>query len=134
MNRPIWTQRLMELYAESGSSIRDISEATNIPKSALQRYFTGETINIPTDRIQRLAQYFGVEAVYIMGWSDAPDGILDGGFQGLPKGVLMKDGTIVPVPDGKEKQVETFVLLFNALDEEKQRFIIQSMRGLKAEE
>jgi len=50
---------------------------TGIPKSAIQRYATGETEKIPLDRLELLAQALGISSAYLMGWEemmdDAPD-------------------------------------------------------------
>lgn len=68
-----WARRLLELYKNSGVSHREIAKATGIPKSAVQRYLTGETDNIPLDRIKKLAAYFGVTAEYILDWEPDPE-------------------------------------------------------------
>lgn len=64
----IWTKRLMELFEQSNSTYRDISKATGIPISALHRYITGTSENIPLDRLTQLAKYFNVKSEYLMGW------------------------------------------------------------------
>ena len=43
---------------------------TGIPKSAIQRYATGETEKIPLDRLELLAQALGISSAYLMGWED----------------------------------------------------------------
>lgn len=63
----IWTIRLKTLSDNSGLSLRDISRLTDIPKSVVQRYLSGETKNIPIDRIKALAKAFGVTAEFVMG-------------------------------------------------------------------
>ena len=75
----IWTRRLMELFLESRETYRDISNATKIPVSAVHRYITGETENIPLDRLEKLAAHFGVKTEYLTGWeTDQGDNDLNG--------------------------------------------------------
>lgn len=49
-------------------SYGELSKITGIPKSAIQRYATGETEKIPMDRLKLMAQALGVTTEYLMGW------------------------------------------------------------------
>ena len=69
----IWTQRLMELFAEKNTTYRDISKATGIPISALHRYISGDTDKVPLDRLEKLANYFEVAIEYLAGWDRAKE-------------------------------------------------------------
>lgn len=63
--------RMKELFNEREDiSYSSLSKITGISKSALQRYFTGETEKIPIDRIVRIAEAFDVPPSYILGWDD----------------------------------------------------------------
>ena len=64
------SERILSLIEKNGISYGDLSKATNIPKSALQRYATGETTKIPIPRIEAIARALGASAAYIMGWDD----------------------------------------------------------------
>ena len=66
------SQRIRVLIQVQQASFRELSEKTGIPKSAIQRYATGETTKIPLDRVTLLAQALGVTPAYLMGWEDAP--------------------------------------------------------------
>ena len=50
-------------------SIRELSESTGIPKSAIQRYTSGDTEKIPIDRMILMAQALGIDPAYVMGWN-----------------------------------------------------------------
>ena len=52
-------------------SIRELSEKTGIPKSAIQRYTSGVTEKIAIDRMKLMAEALGIDPAYVMGW-DAP--------------------------------------------------------------
>lgn len=62
------SQRLIEAYRNSGLSFPELEKITGIPKSSIQRYITGGAENLPTSRLEKLAEALGVSASYIMGW------------------------------------------------------------------
>jgi len=55
------SKRLLQLIEDNDISYGELSKKTNIPKSALQRYATGETEKIPITRIEVMLMY-GKEA------------------------------------------------------------------------
>ena len=67
----IRSERIFAAMTERGLSYGELSRLTGIPKSALQRYATGETANIPIDRIEKIAEATGVAAEYLLGWDGA---------------------------------------------------------------
>lgn len=64
------SKRLLELIESKNISYGELSKMTNIPKSALQRYATGETEKIPITRIEVIAKALNTTAQFIMGWND----------------------------------------------------------------
>lgn len=62
------SERILRAIKESNLSYGEISNITSIPKSALQRYATGETDKIPIERIELIAKATGVTSEYLMGW------------------------------------------------------------------
>ena len=54
-----------------GYLLGDLSDKTGIPKSALQRYATGQTEKIPIDRLEKIASAIGVTTSFLMGWDSA---------------------------------------------------------------
>lgn len=64
-------QRILKIMAEKKISYGELSKATGVPKSALQRYATGETDKIPIDRLELIAAALGVNTEYLVGWEDA---------------------------------------------------------------
>lgn len=65
-------QRIIEAMRKADLSYGELSKITGIPKSALQRYATGETAKIPLDRIDAIAKATHVTAAYLLGWADGP--------------------------------------------------------------
>ena len=66
------SNRILSLIEEKGLSYGELSELTKIPKSAIQRYATGETEKIPLPRIEALADALGVSSAYLIGWGEEP--------------------------------------------------------------
>lgn len=62
------SDRILRAIQSAKLSYGTLHELTGIPKSALQRYATGETEKIPIDRIELIAKATGVSATYLMGW------------------------------------------------------------------
>ena len=62
--------RLLQSITEKGYSYGELARITGFPKSAIQRYATGQTPKIPVDRLERLADVLGVSAAYLMGWEE----------------------------------------------------------------
>lgn len=67
------SKRILSAITDSHISYGELSKLTGIPKSALQRYATGETEKIPIDRIEKIANATGVTSQYLLGWEDEPD-------------------------------------------------------------
>lgn len=63
----IQSERISALMQEKGISYGKLSNATGIPKSALQRYATGETKKIPLDRLESIAKALDASPAYLMG-------------------------------------------------------------------
>lgn len=67
-----FSQKLAQAMKDKEMSTRRLSELTGIPKSAIQRYTSGETEKIPIDRMIRMADAMGIDPAYVMGWADDP--------------------------------------------------------------
>lgn len=61
--------RIKELIEETGLTVRELAEAADCSKSAMQRYIAGER-DIPTSVINGLAAAFKVHPAYLFGWVD----------------------------------------------------------------
>ena len=67
------SNRILEIILAKDISYGELSEITKIPKSALQRYATGQTEKIPIDRLEKIATAIGTTTSYLMGWDDASE-------------------------------------------------------------
>ena len=70
------SEKMLRILSEKEISYGELAEKTGIPKSALQRYATGQTEKIPIDRLQIIASAIGTTPEYLMGWNvdDSNDG------------------------------------------------------------
>lgn len=66
--------QLNRLIKESGMSYRELQVLTGIPHSAIHRYSTGTTNNIPISRLDKLARVLGTSAAHLLGWIEPPKG------------------------------------------------------------
>lgn len=80
--------RLLELIEKNGFSYGMLSDRTGIPKSALQRYATGDTTKIPAERAEVLARELGSTAAYILGLTEDTLCLLGYHIARMPKGVV----------------------------------------------
>ena len=64
------SNRILNIILTKDISYGELSTLTGIPKSALQRYATGETEKIPIDRLELIAKALGTTTAYLMGWED----------------------------------------------------------------
>lgn len=64
-----FSEKLAQAMKDKEMSTRQLSELTGIPKSAIQRYTSGETEKIPIDRMIRMAEAMGIDPAYVMGWA-----------------------------------------------------------------
>lgn len=64
----VFSERLRSAMVEKRVSYGELSKVTGIPKSALQRYATGETEKVPMDRVQKIARALGLESRVMVGW------------------------------------------------------------------
>lgn len=67
------SKRILSAITNSKISYGELSKSTGIPKSALQRYATGETEKIPIDRIEKIANATGVSSQYLLCWEEEPE-------------------------------------------------------------
>lgn len=69
------SQRLLELIGRRAMSYSELAEKTGIPKSALQRYATGETAKIPLNRMEAMAAALRTTPAYLLGWEKSAGGM-----------------------------------------------------------
>lgn len=68
------SKRIQAALQDANISYGELSARTGIPKSALQRYATGETEKIPTDRLIKISLALGVSPLSLADCKKAPTG------------------------------------------------------------
>lgn len=86
------SKRILDTILKKEISYGELSSRTGIPKSALQRYATGETEKIPIDRLQMIAKAIGTTTAYLMGWEE-------------PQTTIPNNSLFSPLPPMKEWKV-----------------------------
>ena len=64
------SKRIYQAICDAGLSYGELAILTKIPKSALQRYATGETEKCPLSRLEAIAKATGVSPAYLMDWDE----------------------------------------------------------------
>ncbi len=64
------SKKILSLIEEKNISYGDLSTITKIPKSALQRYATGQTEKIPINRLEAIAAALDTTAAFLLGWEE----------------------------------------------------------------
>lgn len=103
------SERILNIITEKDISYGELSEKTGIPKSALQRYATGQTEKIPIDRLQLIASAIGTTPEFLMGWNTEGSPKNNSPLLPLPRMKRWKviGGTACGTPIHKEIEEET---------------------------
>ena len=104
-------KRILELIQEQRISYSELEKLTGIPKSALQRYATGETEKIPLDRLPVIAKALHCSAQYLMGWDDTPP---------------------APAPTLPDERTKEIIELVSRLTPQEKDMIIAQLKGILA--
>ena len=67
-------QRIAIMRERSGLTLSELAARLGVREATVQRYETGEIANIKRDTIIDIANALGCSPIYLMGWSDNPDG------------------------------------------------------------
>ena len=71
------SERIRAILEEKNISYGELSAQTGIPKSTLQRYATGRTEKIPTDKLVKIAIALGVSPLSLADFDTASEIIAD---------------------------------------------------------
>ena len=71
------SERIRAILEEKNISYGELSTQTGIPKSTLQRYATGRTEKIPTDKLVKIAIALGVSPLSLADFDTASEIIAD---------------------------------------------------------
>lgn len=65
------SEKIKKAIEEKGLSYQALQEKSGIPKSAIQRYASGDTEKLPIDRVVKIAKALSISPGYLMGWEDS---------------------------------------------------------------
>lgn len=68
-----FADRLRQLREEKGLSLDAVGRYIGVGRANIYKYEHGIIINIPPDKLYKLAELFGVTRPYLMGWTDERD-------------------------------------------------------------
>ena len=64
--------RLKALRKEKRMTLEDVAKRLGVGRATVRKYENGMITNIPSDKIEIIANIFGVSPAYLMGWTDDP--------------------------------------------------------------
>ena len=70
MNRKTIGDRIKERRSICGMSQVDLADKIDVSKQTLYKYESGTVTNIPSDKIEKMAEAFNVSPCYLMGWEE----------------------------------------------------------------
>lgn len=139
-----YSKRIKQAIDDSKLSYGDLSKITGIPKSALQRYATGETEKIPLDRLELIAEATKVNTAYLLGWTENSSCIELNNSAGseisqtAKNGIaLIGNGNLVSYPGAIEElssQTYDLVRIYNILSPKRQIKLMSFAYELEEEE
>ena len=65
-----FAERLKELRTEKGMTLDDVARHIGVKRPNIYKYEHGIILNVPPEKVHKLAQLFGVTRPYMMGWTD----------------------------------------------------------------
>jgi transcriptional regulator with XRE-family HTH domain len=112
------SNRILNLILSKELSYAELSQLTGVPKSALQRYATGETEKIPADRLELIAKALGTTAAALLGQSSAnPAAVSD---DDIKFALFGGDGEITDAMYQEVKEFAALIKLREAMKKQKE--------------
>lgn len=66
------SKKLTDLRRQHRYTLEEVGNRIGVSKQTLYKYEKGIITNIPSDRIEALAEFYGVTPAYLMGWEEKP--------------------------------------------------------------
>lgn len=122
-----FSKKLADAMKEKKISTRTLSEMTGVPKSAIQRYTSGETEKIPIDRMKLMAKALGIDPAYVMGWDEVSS--VPGSESPAAQKLRVIGKELSRPSDPRESEL---VDLFQRLNDGGKEALLSSARGMAA--
>ena len=121
-------ERIKELREEKGLTLLELANLLPVSEATAQRYESGFIINVPYDKILKLAEIFDCSPIYLMGWSEKKDGTSGINVNGSISGsqVLNADnGSSINIGDKQiTSQALELVRIYESLDLRRQNKLV----------
>lgn len=130
-----FSKKLADAMKEKEISTRKLSELTGIPKSAIQRYTSGETEKIPIDRMILMAEAIGINPAYIMGWDSKVVAEKLEHIRGITNPTakkLQSLGKALDIYVPKDEKENELIAIYRRLNNSGRGILINTARGLAA--
>ena len=72
--------RIKALREKHGLTQEELAEKLGTTKQTIFKYETNVITNIPSDKIEKMAELFGVDPAYLMGWNEDQTSGLNQGY------------------------------------------------------
>lgn len=66
-------EKLKALRKQHKMVLEDVADILKVGRATVLKYENGTITNIPSDKIEQLAELFNVSPAYLMGWTDDND-------------------------------------------------------------
>lgn len=99
-------ERIKDMRISKGISQIELANKTNSSKQTIYKYENGIVTNIPSDKLESIANVLGCTPAYLMGWNDKK-----------------------PVPKFEKEHIE-LIDLYSKLEPEQKQSIMSLLRSL----
>lgn len=96
-------EKLKALRKERKLTLEDVSRNLDISRANISKYENGDITNIPSDKIEQLAKFYGVSPAYLMGWEDRKYPVAPKETATTCEAIIISDG-IDKMPEERRKQ------------------------------
>ena len=63
-------KNIKELRTSLNLTLADIAKKTGVSRQTIQKYESGVITNVPSDKIELIAEALGTDPVHLMGWDE----------------------------------------------------------------
>lgn len=128
-----YSEKIANAMKDKGISIRELSDITGIPKSAIQRYTSGTTDSIPIDRMQLMAEALSINPAFVMGWAESSEPIRKTFSSYSPAAKKLREiGRALAPASVESAEEQELIDIFRDLNETGQQTLLGTARGLSA--
>ena len=104
-------ERIHALRTARGMTLEELGKRIHVGKGTVKKYETGMIDNIPSDKIEALADALETTPAYIMGWSDTQDAEPPDAPQ-TDEARILSVGVDKMPPDDRKRALEVMRLMF----------------------